>query len=519
MKKIEKRNVNASIAIIISVVFITILVSAMFIIIGRNTSKDTKNSLQSVAVGRTNAVASYFEDANKKLELFGSSSVVRDLLKDQRNPEKIAKAQDYTEEFGAQLDNLEGIYIATWDTEVLTHTNPKVVGMVTRPKDKDFASYKVLVNTMENKPDHLYTTGVIKSPASGEYVYSAYRAVYSEGLDPKNESDKPIGYVGIGIHAESIIKQLPDPNLRDVNEWNYYIVNMDSNSIISSTDEDLVGTEIDNNKIKSIISEIHTASDMSYREALHPEIVKYDGHSSCVVTFGTYKTAVILETKSSELYSMVRKTYVCLGIFIAAMTLVFIATTYVTRRQEKFRIEMNKQRQQNENMRSTLNDAVFNDLLTGVKNRASFQIDTEKIFVDKNETLIFGMVSIDGLKNINANYGNETGDAVITETANYCSKVIENAEIYRTGSSEFMIVKLIKNTDNDISSFIYEMNDLKTNLSINYHSTPAGNIAFPCKLAVAKKSKNINTSIITILKANISTMQDNSNIPFYDLDE
>ena len=195
------------------------------------------------------------------------------------------------------------------------------------------------------------------------------------------------------------------------------------------------------------------------------------------------------------------------------MILVFIATVIVTRRQEKFRVEMNRQQKQNEVIKRTLNDSITNDLLTGVKNRAAFQLDTERIFIDRDETLLFGMVSINGLRTINETYGNDTGDTVISKTASYC-KSISDAEVYRTGSGEFVLVKLSKNSPENIAAFKNEMKNLMHQLTANYHSTPTGNMPFPCSAIMAKKSKNVNAAVITIMKANINDNPDQ----FIDLD-
>lgn len=511
MKKQEKRNVNASIAIIVSIVLITIIVSSMFIAIGRDFSKSTEDGLRSVSIGRTTAVAAYFDEANKKMAIFSSMSDVRELLKDPTNPEKQKTAQRLTSDFSSQIDGLEGLYIATPETKILTHTNPDVVGMITR---KDTPSRMQLVNPLQNNPEHMLTKGVIESPASGKYVYSAYQAVFDENADFSDANHQPeiLGYVGIGIYADTILAQLPNPNLRDVEHWNYYVVNMDSMDIIASTDESKTNKPLENENIKKAIESVNVAPAAT-KNGLTPNIISYDGNTTAVVTYGKFETAVVLEVDKSELYTMVNRTYGCLIAFVAVMVLVFVATTIITRRQEKFRIEMNRQQMQNEKIKTTLNDAITNDLLTGTKNRAAFQLDTERIFIDRDETLLFGMVSVVGLKDINVTYGNDTGDTVISKIAGYC-RSIPDCEVYRTGSGEFVIVKLSKNTSEAVAEFKTEMDKLMHNLTVNYHNTPAGNMPFPCKSVIAKKSKNINAAVITIMKANL----DGNDAQFIDLD-
>jgi len=71
--------------------------------------------------------------------------MIIDYLKDLNNKDKQLKAQQFTENYFKGLDNWEGIYSGEWNTHVVTHSNPKVVGMTTRKGD----SLKALQNAMK----------------------------------------------------------------------------------------------------------------------------------------------------------------------------------------------------------------------------------------------------------------------------------------------------------------------------------------------------------------------------------
>ena len=61
---------------------------------------------------------------------------MQNLLRDPQNPDAFAKAQSFTEQFSADRESLDGIYIGEWNTHVLAHTNLAVVGITTREGEK-----------------------------------------------------------------------------------------------------------------------------------------------------------------------------------------------------------------------------------------------------------------------------------------------------------------------------------------------------------------------------------------------
>lgn len=503
MKTLEKRNVRSSVVTLISLALTSIMTLVMFISVAKAMTANSNGAITSVTIGRTSAITGTFDYANRNLNSFGNNSIVRNLLKDPDNAEYLAAAQKYTEDFSNTIDNVEGIYIANWDTKVLTHTNKNTVGMVTRPKDKNPEQYAALTNAMLHSPNHLYTTGIIVSPASDKYVYSAYMAVYDEGVDPSSKSAQPLGYVGIGVYADNILKQLPDPSIDNVKDWAYCIVNTDSNTIMASTDENKfeIGAQLDNNTIKNVLEQNKNEMGMK------ANITKYKTdkrHTSGVVSFNAYKTCVILETDSSELYKSTRNVTLYIIIFSITILTVFITTITITRRQEKFRIAMNQEQIKNEQTERSLNAAVFSDILTGTNNRTKFAIAATDAHCKPNETFMFGMVSIVGLANINTQYGNDAGDTVITDVAKACTDTFKEADVYRTGSSEFIIVQRCNRNGNEIEQFLNKLNALNIKLNNNPHRIPGGGtIMYPCRTIAANKSDNINTSVITVMKSAI----------------
>ena len=112
--------------------------------------------------------------------------IVKEVLLNPNDADIQAKAQQYTLDFFGKLEGWEGIYIADWNSKVLTHPAPPVIGKVMREGD----SLKSLQDSMINSENGVYNTGIITSPASGELIISMYAPVY--------DGDKIIGYVGVG---------------------------------------------------------------------------------------------------------------------------------------------------------------------------------------------------------------------------------------------------------------------------------------------------------------------------------
>ncbi|MBP5605205.1 MAG: hypothetical protein J6X60_06650, partial [Ruminiclostridium sp.] len=160
-------------------IFITVTVS----------SKTMDNAIEhmgAIADERAKIVENYVENSEKTLNNFCKAQQVKDILKyseelaeyhnkmgngisAQLSAEAKAaqdKAQKFTEDFGKDIDDLEGLWIGSWDTHVLTHTNAKLASEMHMQTRKDAASQDVLHKGMEQGKNNLYDLGIMISPAS-----------------------------------------------------------------------------------------------------------------------------------------------------------------------------------------------------------------------------------------------------------------------------------------------------------------------------------------------------------------
>lgn len=86
----------------------------------------------------------FVQESERSLRQYATADELKELLLEPDDAAKQQAAQAYTERFFAQLESWEGVYLSKWDTTVLAHSSPSVVGMVTRKGDDDFRAERLL---------------------------------------------------------------------------------------------------------------------------------------------------------------------------------------------------------------------------------------------------------------------------------------------------------------------------------------------------------------------------------------
>ena len=185
VKLLKKQKLATRISILTSIITIAGLL-LLWGIVAHNASATVKtnitNQMTDVVKSRAAIINKYVASAEEHMSAFALSSEVRNLLRDPENPELLRKAQQYTEDFAAVKGIFEGLYIASPETRVLTHTSKDAVGMVTRPGD----SLAPFQSTILAQPK-LTNLGIMKSPGTGAMILSMYYPIF--------ENQECIGYV------------------------------------------------------------------------------------------------------------------------------------------------------------------------------------------------------------------------------------------------------------------------------------------------------------------------------------
>lgn len=236
MKK-EKRRAQISLGqkIIVSMLvmqFAVMTILSVFVtyFITSDTRNSTINSMRTIVEERSQIIKNYVQEAEGTLTAYSRAGEVLNIMLNPEDPAAVAAAQAYTENFSKDVANLEGLYASEWNTHVLAHTNPQVVGITTREGDP----LKALQDAML-AADGVYNTGIIISPASGQQIVSMYMAVY-------DEQGNPAGLVGGGIFSTGLIQILDNLTMDGMENATYCMVNVENGQYIFHEDPEKVAT-------------------------------------------------------------------------------------------------------------------------------------------------------------------------------------------------------------------------------------------------------------------------------------
>ena len=237
---------------LIPLVTVAIALGVSAIFIANQQLKMHINNSMTASVKQIGMAFDYSTEITKStMAEYASAPVIKDYLKNQNDAALAERAEQYTQDFFGQLEGWEGIYLANWDSKVLTHPAPPVVGKVMREGEK----LQELRDAMTGS-DGVYNVGIINSPASGELIMSLYMPIYEDG--------QPIGYIGAGTFVDSIAMKFTDVSALGLKSAYTYIVSP-TGTMLSHPDETKIGNPVENEAVKKIVADlangIHPESD------------------------------------------------------------------------------------------------------------------------------------------------------------------------------------------------------------------------------------------------------------------
>ena len=204
---------------------------------------DITNQMTDAVESRAAIINEYVLSAEEYMTAFALGGEVRELLLNPDDPELLARAQSYTENFAAVKGVFEGLYIATPATHVLTHTSQGAIGMTTRSGD----SLKTFQDTILSRRE-LTNLGIMKSPGTGSMILSMYYPIF--------EGNVCIGYVGAGVYASHLMDALLDLNIKGLPNSEYVFLNVDTGIYLYHENEELLNTETTGAGYREIIGRI-----------------------------------------------------------------------------------------------------------------------------------------------------------------------------------------------------------------------------------------------------------------------
>ena len=323
MRFIENKKLATRIGVITTAITL-IGMTLLWLVVSTNAAsmvkKDITNQMTDAVESRASIINEYVLSAEEYMKAFALGVEVRDLLLNPDDPELLARAQKYTEDFAAVKGMFEGLYIATPVTHVLTHTSQGAIGMTTRSGD----SLKSFQDTILSQRE-LTNLGIMKSPGTGSMILSMYYPLF--------EGQRCIGYVGAGVYAGNLMDSLLNLDIKGLPNSEYVFLNVDTGVYLYHEDDDLLNTETTDEGYREIIRRIQAdggtqANTYSYRDE--------NGVRQLVV----YKYlrdrgwAFMVRDSAAEVYSAVTTVRVLVGALCAAMAAVIILVTLLILRRE-----------------------------------------------------------------------------------------------------------------------------------------------------------------------------------------
>ena len=318
---------NQKLATRIGVITTAITLAGMlllWLIVSTNTASmvqnDITNQMTDAVESRAAIINEYVSSAEEYVAAFALADEVRGLLRDPGNPELLRRAQEYTEDFAAVKGVFEGLYIATPDTYVLTHTSQGAIGITTREGD----SLKSFQDTILSQ-QALTNLGIMRSPGTGSMILSMYCPIF--------EGSRCIGYVGAGVFASHLVDSLLHLDMKGLPSSEYVFLNVDTGVYLYHEDDTLLNTETTDQGYQEIIRRIRTDGDVqantySYRDE--------NGTKQLVV----YKYLLdrgwvfMVRDSAGEVYGAVTEVRLIVGVLCAVVAAaVILITLFILRRE------------------------------------------------------------------------------------------------------------------------------------------------------------------------------------------
>lgn len=313
MKLLKKQKLATRISILTSIITIAGLI-LLWGIVANNASSTVKtnitNQMTDAVKSRAAIINNYVASAEEYMSAFALSSEVQNLLRDPENPELLKLAQQYTEDFAAVKGIFEGLYIASPETCVLTHTSKGAVGMVTRTGD----SLKPFQDSILAQPQ-LTNLGIMKSPGTGAMIISMYYPIF--------DNQQCIGYVGAGVFADALMDSLLELNIQGLPNSEYIFINAETGVYLYHEKEELLNTETTDPGYREIMQRIQASQDTQ------PGTYTYEDENG-VEQFVVYQYLAdrhwifMVRNNTEEVYHTANDIRLKVGLFCGAITLLII---------------------------------------------------------------------------------------------------------------------------------------------------------------------------------------------------
>lgn len=201
------------------------------------------NQMTDAVESRATIINDYVSSAEEYMTAFAKSDEVRNVLLTKGGKEEVKRAQQYTVDFAKVKGIFEGLYIASPETYVYTHTSEAVVGIRTRKGDALPPFQKTIMS--EEKVSNF---GIMKSPGSGNMCISMYYPVF--------DNKKCIGYVGAAVFANQLTNALTSLPVNGLPDCEYVFLNIETGEYLYNKDEKLLSQVTKDKGFLSILKKL-----------------------------------------------------------------------------------------------------------------------------------------------------------------------------------------------------------------------------------------------------------------------
>jgi len=380
----------------------------------------THDSFVQIIDGVGNSFDTVVKQNGNVLKGFSSAPIIQDALRHPNNPMVVAQAQQYTMDYFGKMDGWEGLYLADWDSVVLTHPSSAIIGKALREGDR----LSSLQNSMLATGDGVFNTGIMTSPASGELIMSIYTPVYIDG--------EPAGFCGGAFYVNNIASNICDVTRLGLSSAYIYIVDAQG-TMLYHPDESKIGNPVENAAVKSLVAGLE-AGQMPEPDLIEYEYkgkIKYAGY---YIGNGGHYIAVLTADEADVLSGVKQIQVSTIVICLVCIILFTIASMFVERLISVPLIEIAK----------SLNELSTGDVTTECKAKSHIK-ETSSIIAsfgtlrgalnksmktvhDAAGVLNESIVSVDGMTGNNVDSITQINTA-INEVAQTSQSVADNAQI------------------------------------------------------------------------------------------
>ena len=471
-----------------------ILMLVLSIIITRKVSESARQNataqLSAIANERALIVSEYVDNAESKLKLFSINKPVTNVLASPNNQEAINEARSYNTLFASEIADLDSLFIAGWDGKVYAHNRSDFVGK-TPWSDEELAD---ILGNILNAGDEVYNAGIMVSPSSSQNVLTMFKGIYKG-------NGNPIGFVCLTVKSDRIMNKLSDIKAPGLENSTYTMMDVIKAAYVFDQDDP-------SNAGKPVVLPDLTRTCEEYRTGKNTDIsTTYEyalpGMGSFVgasVWMPERNWILMMNDRSSEVYSLVYVMRTFLGIFSALILALMVLFAFLNKKQEKVNMKLVASVERMNQAKQSLNSAMFNDVLTEVGNRVKLAISLSDVTDGKTNPYYFIMFNLMEFSSINTAFGSDTGDDMLVKTASQLQNSFPNGSVFRTGSDEFVVMIRSENGSPRTETLLTDVDNVLRTLIAPQNIEGVGALYPKYKVAVIKKTTGIDASVITILK-------------------